>query len=529
MQFFSIFQPIGIITLIVGLISATTNPASGQEKKAASAEIRNLRVAVAPLSTKADQNLEKSVASVAQIALQDAIQQINGLLIIDPFILAGQFDSKAITSKGQVARMQKKLNRLGGDVILLGQVEWNAAAKTMQLTCRFVTSEAKNISPVTVSAALQSDADRFDLLLDFCKKIISALGKNISAESPGNQLVRMRKHIQPTQNFRAYEFYADGRRSLLKGGLDNYKSARLNFEKAQRIDGAFELARAGMLETIMGIGAYTQQQGGQAQTLYSEAWILFQQSEEKSPSTLSESYRAISQILSTGKYSNAEHSFKAAQKAASICPNDYEAVFLMWQAVGSKPEHQLAKRLFRLNPHYLPALNTLAVNYNFAGKVDQAIETYKKILEFDPENIAVICNLGSAYAQSNQTKNLAIDMYRKALSIQPEYAPAHNAIGLVHFSRKDIDAAIESFKRAAEIDKKSFEAHNNLGAAYFSKNMWKESARHSRKALRINPNSADANYRCGLAYEKFGDADEAKRFYEKAAKLGMKQAKEKLK
>jgi len=59
----------------------------------------------------------------------------------------------------------------------------------------------------------------------------------------------------------------------------------------------------------------------------------------------------------------------------------------------------------------------------------------------------------------------AIDSYHRALQLNPNHAPAWNNLGLAFSKLRRYDEAITAFQRAVSIDPKYADAYNNLGAA----------------------------------------------------------------
>ena len=57
----------------------------------------------------------------------------------------------------------------------------------------------------------------------------------------------------------------------------------------------------------------------------------------------------------------------------------------------------------------------------------------------------------------------AIAHYQKALEIKPDYAEAHNNLGIALAGRGQVDEAIAHYQKALEIKPDYAYAHNNLG------------------------------------------------------------------
>lgn len=66
-------------------------------------------------------------------------------------------------------------------------------------------------------------------------------------------------------------------------------------------------------------------------------------------------------------------------------------------------------------------INTLGYQYLFSGKVDEAIEVFKKNIEDYPKSWNVYDSLGEGYAVKGETK-LAIEYYRKAFNMVKDEA-----------------------------------------------------------------------------------------------------------
>ena len=132
------------------------------------------------------------------------------------------------------------------------------------------------------------------------------------------------------------------------------------------------------------------------------------------------------------------------------------------------------------------------------GQVDEAIAHYRKALEIKPDYAEAHNNLGVALAGRGQVDE-AIAHYRKALEIKPDYAEAHNNLGIALAGRGQVDEAIAHYRKALEIKPDYAEAHNNLGNALAGRGQVDEAIAHYRKALEIKPDYAEAHYNLGNA------------------------------
>jgi tetratricopeptide (TPR) repeat protein len=106
----------------------------------------------------------------------------------------------------------------------------------------------------------------------------------------------------------------------------------------------------------------------------------------------------------------------------------------------------------------------------------QAIATYLRVLELDPEHAAAHINLGTLY-YNRQEFILAEKHYRAAIGIDPRYALAYFDLGNVLDETGRVTEAIETYTTALQLASTYADAHYNLALAY-------EKVKEPRKALK---------------------------------------------
>src|SRR6202008_4456577 len=92
-------------------------------------------------------------------------------------------------------------------------------------------------------------------------------------------------------------------------------------------------------------------------------------------------------------------------------------------------------------------------------------------------------NLGAALHEDGRTAD-AIAHYRRAIEIQPDYAPAFNNLGVALRASGSVDAAIDAYQRALSIAGDYPDAHYNLANALLERRRPTEAAAHFDIALR---------------------------------------------
>jgi Tfp pilus assembly protein PilF len=117
--------------------------------------------------------------------------------------------------------------------------------------------------------------------------------------------------------------------------------------------------------------------------------------------------------------------------------------------------------------------------------------------------------------------DIAIDHFKKAVEIKPDYTPAKNNMGTAYLAQKKWDDAITCFKEITG-DLLYATPHfpfSNLGWAYYNKKEFKLAEKYYKDALKIEPKFVIALRGLGLTYLKMGRISEAVTTLEKVIEL----------
>ena len=143
------------------------------------------------------------------------------------------------------------------------------------------------------------------------------------------------------------------------------------------------------------------------------------------------------------------------------------------------------------------------------------IEEMRKIF---PNSVLLYNISGSTHTELRQF-DLAIDNYKKALVIKPDYADAFCNIGIVQKKIGELDESILSYKKAIKFNPLHAVAYYNLGDALKGQGKLEEAVEVYNKAVAIKPEYADAYYNLGNALKDQGKLEEAVEVYNKALKI----------
>ena len=104
------------------------------------------------------------------------------------------------------------------------------------------------------------------------------------------------------------------------------------------------------------------------------------------------------------------------------------------------------------------------VNLFTQRRLKQALSESSQMLEKFPNSVILFNIVGASNAELRQF-DAAIESYKKALEIKPDYAEAYYNMGNALKDKDDPEAAIDSYKQALKIKPDYAKAYNNMGVA----------------------------------------------------------------
>jgi Flp pilus assembly protein TadD len=115
---------------------------------------------------------------------------------------------------------------------------------------------------------------------------------------------------------------------------------------------------------------------------------------------------------------------------------------------------------------------------------------------------------------------VAIDHYRKAIAIFPNFLMARNDLGAQLMALAKLDEAADELRIAIQIDPKAFNPRLNLGMVLVKQHNFAEGATELRKAVSSDSTSASARFYLGLALVGMDDAENAEKEFKTSYNLG---------
>jgi len=100
---------------------------------------------------------------------------------------------------------------------------------------------------------------------------------------------------------------------------------------------------------------------------------------------------------------------------------------------------------------------------------------------------------------NKQQYSSSLELFRRALQLDPQYWRAQNNIGFVYLKLHQQKEAEDAFQRAVEIDPDNAIGHTNVGICALSGNNYSLAEQAAQRALRLRPLLIEAKALLGLA------------------------------
>jgi tetratricopeptide (TPR) repeat protein len=156
-----------------------------------------------------------------------------------------------------------------------------------------------------------------------------------------------------------------------------------------------------------------------------------------------------------------------------------------------------------------------AVALHEAGRLPEAEQAYRAILDAEPGHVGSLHHLGVLRGQQGRFEE-AIGLLRHALAHAPTSAEAHNHAGWVLHAMLRHEEAIASFDRALARDPGYVEAHYNRGTTLQALRRHDGAIASYEAALEIEPDIPAIRYSLGTALQALGRHRAAIAQYEQA-------------
>ncbi|MEW6608610.1 MAG: tetratricopeptide repeat protein, partial [bacterium] len=129
----------------------------------------------------------------------------------------------------------------------------------------------------------------------------------------------------------------------------------------------------------------------------------------------------------------------------------------------------------------------------YGNYYDNWIDKYKEIKKDSIEKIVKAYSyIGNDYMKKGLYLE-ALNVYEKAIKIQPDNIELRNIRGYIYASRGMYNEAIVELKKAIKINPMDIKSHMNLASAYYKKGLWEEAIFECNCILELDPSNTYAN------------------------------------
>jgi tetratricopeptide (TPR) repeat protein len=153
-----------------------------------------------------------------------------------------------------------------------------------------------------------------------------------------------------------------------------------------------------------------------------------------------------------------------------------------------------------------------AVAYQKAMKWQEAIATYKELLEFEAMSAEVYNNIGVCYEKQGQLK-MAAKSYEKAISINPRFYPSYNNLGIIYYRLRDFNRARSAYEQALQLNPGNSQSEVNLALVYERLRRGELARRTLERVLTNDPENPEAHYNLARMLEEQGQHEQALTHY----------------
>ena len=130
------------------------------------------------------------------------------------------------------------------------------------------------------------------------------------------------------------------------------------------------------------------------------------------------------------------------------------------------------------DPKFVQAYEARGLALLGLNRINPAIKSLKRALEYNEISASAHTNLGLAYRAKGETKG-AIDCFKKAISIDENNTQAYNNLGVSFLDSNKLEQAEEALRDAVAIDQDFAEAHFNLSRVMLMAENFKAGWKHN--------------------------------------------------
>jgi eukaryotic-like serine/threonine-protein kinase len=185
------------------------------------------------------------------------------------------------------------------------------------------------------------------------------------------------------------------------------------------------------------------------------------------------------------------------------------------------------RQAIALDPTYALAYDGVSYYYQLiedllmapSEAMPKAEEAARKALELDDSLVDTHVEMAANYTFYDFDWPAAEREFQRAITLNPNYAPAHEFYSWYLISMRRTDQAIQEAQRAVELDPLSAEIHSILGWVLYFARRYDQAVAELHKCLELDPNYWIGYYYLGQVYAQQGRLDDAMAAQRKSAEI----------
>ena len=180
---------------------------------------------------------------------------------------------------------------------------------------------------------------------------------------------------------------------------------------------------------------------------------------------------------------------------------------------------QEARRAVQQAPESAEAWGDLGALYDAHLLTDLAVQCYRNAVRLAPEEFEWIYLLAIARELQGAEADEVVELFDRALSLRPDYAPALVRLGDALWRRGLYDEARAEFDRAITLAPGIATAHRRLGQVALTQGDVQEAAKHLARAITLEPRDLAAYSGLSRALMRLGQTERARAIRARAVGL----------
>ncbi|MCX5922299.1 MAG: tetratricopeptide repeat protein [Candidatus Dependentiae bacterium] len=183
------------------------------------------------------------------------------------------------------------------------------------------------------------------------------------------------------------------------------------------------------------------------------------------------------------------------------------------------PLDKIYRKTFpQTQPDQIDLLLKQGIDLQAAGKLKEAISTYKQLLTTNPAITQTLVRLGSA-ASELKDYNSAITYYKSAITIAPNHLGAYGALSANLRYTKEYAQAAKYATMGVSLVSDYYDGYFQLSKAQTELAEFEQAIKNAQKAITLQPNNIHAYLNLGHIHNRNGTLDDAVAMYKKALEI----------